>query len=73
MAAGAIGAPGSRNFLVLRLTTGGGLDPGFGGGGVGWEQLNVNSVASNDFARGVAIDSQGRIIVAGSTELGGER
>ena len=71
VAGGAIGAPGSRNFLVLRLTTSGGLDPGFGSGGTGWEQLNVNSVASNDFARGVAIDSQGRIVLAGSTQLGG--
>lgn len=71
VAGGAIGGPGSRNFLVLRLTTGGGLDPGFGGGGVGWEQLNVNSVGSNDLARGVAIDSQDRIVLAGSTQLGG--
>jgi uncharacterized delta-60 repeat protein len=70
VAAGAIGAPGSRNFLVLRLTAGGILDPGFGSGD-GWEQLNVNSVASNDFGNGVAIDSQGRVIVAGVTELGG--
>jgi uncharacterized delta-60 repeat protein len=68
VAAGAIGAPGSRNFLVLRVTTGGALDPGFGGGD-GWEQLNVNSVTSNDFAEGVAIDSRGRIILAGNTEL----
>jgi uncharacterized delta-60 repeat protein len=70
VAAGAIGAPGSRNFLVVRLTAGGILDPGFGGGD-GWEQLNVNSVASNDFGNGVAVDSQGRVIVAGVTELGG--
>ena len=69
VAAGAIGPPGSRNFLVLRVTTGGSLDPGFGGGD-GWEQLNVNSVASNDFAQGLAIDSQGRIIVAGNTDIG---
>lgn len=70
VAAGAIGPPGSRNFLVLRLTTGGTLDPGFGGGD-GWEQLNVNSVASNDVGHGVAVDSQGRVIVAGITELSG--
>lgn len=69
VAAGAIGAPGSRNFLVLRLTTGGALDPGFGGGD-GWEQTNINSVASNDFGEGVAIDSQGRVIVAGDTDIG---
>jgi uncharacterized delta-60 repeat protein len=70
VAAGAIGAPGSRNFLVVRMTTGGGLDPAFGGGD-GWEELNVNSVPSNDFARGVAVDSQGRIVLAGSTQLSG--
>jgi uncharacterized delta-60 repeat protein len=70
VAAGAIGSPGSRNFLVLRLTPGGALDPGFGGGD-GWEGLNINSVSSNDFARGVAIDSQGRIILGGNTELAG--
>jgi uncharacterized delta-60 repeat protein len=70
VAAGAIGAPGSRNFLVLRLTTAGGLDPGFGGGD-GWDQLNVNSVASNDVGHGVAVDSQGRVVIAGVTELGG--
>jgi uncharacterized delta-60 repeat protein len=69
VAAGAIGAPGSRNFLFLRLTTAGGLDPSFGGGD-GWDQLNVNSVASNDVGHGVAVDSQGRVIVAGVTELG---
>ncbi len=70
VAAGAIGPPGSRNFLVLRLTAAGVLDPGFGGGD-GWDQLNVNSVASNDVGHGVAIDSQGRVIVAGVTELAG--
>ena len=70
VAAGAIGGPGSRNFLVLRLTAGGGLDPSFGGGD-GWDELNVNSVPSNDFGRGVAVDSQGRVVVAGTTELSG--
>jgi uncharacterized delta-60 repeat protein len=69
VAAGAIGMPGSRNFLVLRLNAGGTLDPAFGGG-TGWAQLNVNSIASNDFAEGVAIDSQGRIILAGNTDIG---
>jgi uncharacterized delta-60 repeat protein len=68
VAAGAVGNAGSRNFLVVRLTNTGLADTSFGGGD-GFEGVNVNSVASNDFARGLTLDSQGRIILAGSTEL----
>ncbi len=70
VAAGSVGNAGSRNFLVVRLNNAGAADTGFGGGD-GFEDVNVNSVASNDFARGLALDSQGRIVLAGSTELAG--
>jgi uncharacterized delta-60 repeat protein len=70
VAAGSVGNAGMRNFLVLRLTTAGVLDTSFGGGD-GHEDLNVNSVASNDFARGIALDSIGRILVGGDTMLTG--
>lgn len=70
VAVGAIGAPGSRDFLLLRLTTTGTLDTSFAGG-TGFDSLNVNSVSSNDFARAVALDSTGRILVGGDTQLTG--
>jgi uncharacterized delta-60 repeat protein len=70
VAAGAVGNAGSRNFLVVQLTNTGLADTSFGGGD-GFEGVNVNSVASNDFARGLALDDQGRIVLAGSTQLAG--
>jgi uncharacterized delta-60 repeat protein len=59
----------ANNFLVARVTTAGALDLAFGGGD-GFEALDVNSVGGNsDQGTSVAIDSAGRIVVAGYTAL----
>ena len=59
----------ANNFLVARVTTAGALDLAFGGGD-GFETLDVNNAAGNsDQGTSVAIDSAGRIVVAGYTGL----
>jgi uncharacterized delta-60 repeat protein len=59
----------SNNFLVARFDTAGALDLSFGGGD-GYETLDVNNVGGNsDRGTSVAIDSAGRIAMAGYTAL----
>ena len=67
VATGPLGAA-TRNALTLRLTSQGTLDPGFSAPD-GFDSLNVNTVSSDDAARGVAIDSLGRIVIAGVTDI----
>ena len=69
--AGRAVAAGTRdnNFLVARFDTAGVLDLGFGGGD-GYEALDVNNAPGNsDNGTSVAIDSAGRIVMAGYTAL----
>jgi uncharacterized delta-60 repeat protein len=69
--AGQLVVAGTRanNFLVARVTTAGALDLTFGGGD-GFEALDVNNAGGNsDQGTSVAIDSAGRILVAGYTAL----
>ena len=67
VATGPLGAA-TRNALTLRLTSQGTLDPGFSAPD-GFDSLNVNTVSSDDASRGVAIDSLGRIVIAGVTDI----
>ena len=53
----------SYNFAIARYTTSGSLDVSFGTGGL----VTTDFSGSNDFANSVAIDANGRIIVAGSS------
>jgi uncharacterized delta-60 repeat protein len=57
------GAATGADMAVLRLTAAGDLDPAFGVGGV----RTIATGAGDDVARGMALDTRGRIVVAGST------
>lgn len=60
-------AEGDRDFAAARLTSAGVLDPSFGVGGRTLVTAVPNST-SLDIGRAVAVDSWGRIVVAGSTK-----
>jgi uncharacterized delta-60 repeat protein len=64
-----VDAPGGQ-ILVARLDRGGGLDPSFGGGD-GFTTSAFGG-ARSQFARGVAVDSDGRVLVAGEVADTGE-
>ena len=49
------------DFVVLRYNADGSLDPTFGEGGI----VVVDFGYTNDYATGVAVDSHGRVVVAG--------
>lgn len=57
------------DFAVARFTTSGAPDPGFGGGD-GMVNTDING-GSEDFSSGVVIQSDGKLIVSGSTGGGG--
>lgn len=67
VATGAAGGA-NENVIVARLSTSGALDSSFNGG-TGFTLMNVNSVTSQDWGKGVGVDPQGRILVAGSTSI----
>ena len=52
---------GKEDFLVARYTSAGVLDPSFGGDGL----VTTDFGSTDDIGRAVAIDSSGRIVVAG--------
>jgi uncharacterized delta-60 repeat protein len=55
----------TSDFAVARLTPDGGLDPSFGGGGLQRFNFNLGTAGGNG-AAALALDGQGRIVVAGS-------
>ncbi|MBN8481498.1 MAG: hypothetical protein J0L88_07920, partial [Xanthomonadales bacterium] len=61
---------GSNNVAVLRYTPAGALDAGFGVGGRVIVNASVNPVSDND-ARAIAVQADGRILVAGSASGSG--
>ena len=63
VAVGSIQGVKSSDFLVLRYTTAGKLDTSFDGDGITTTDFSNH----NDVANDVAIDSQGRIVVVGSS------
>ncbi len=67
--AGASTAPGTSDFAVGRLHNPGGvLDPSFGSGGRGFAGLGTGS---QETGRAVALQADGRILVAGSSTAAG--
>jgi uncharacterized delta-60 repeat protein len=68
--AGTVGrADYHSDFGMIRLEDGGALDMSFGNSGKQWVTFDqfAGDTASNDIAQDVAIDAQGRIVVAGGT------
>jgi uncharacterized delta-60 repeat protein len=59
----AAGFAGGANFAIARLNTNGALDPTFSGDG----KQTTNFSRSSDFANGVALQANGKIVAAGST------
>lgn len=53
------------DFLVLRYNDNGTLDNSFGSGGVATVDFDNGQYSGNDYAMDVAIDSNGKIVVAG--------
>jgi uncharacterized delta-60 repeat protein len=58
----------NSDFAVVRYLTDGSLDPTFGSGG---KVVTPFGASSDDYGYGVAIDSQGRVVVGGFTLNGG--
>jgi uncharacterized delta-60 repeat protein len=65
-AAGHITENGDSRMIVARLTTDGLLDPSFGVGGVA--SVNLVTAGTEETARGIAIQSDGSIVIAGTVE-----
>ena len=59
--------PNSR-FALARLTSGGSLDPTFGGDGT----VTTNLTPSYDWANGMALQPNGKIVVVGSVSAGSD-
>lgn len=67
-AAGHVTENGDSRMVVARLTTDGILDPTFGVGGVA--SVNLVTAGTAESARGIAIQSDGKIVIAGTVEAG---
>ena len=65
--AGEVTNGGNTDFALVRYTNFGVLDSGFGSGGI--VQTPIGS--GNDHGRGMVLQSDGRILVAGGAEIGG--
>ncbi len=57
---------GTEDIALARITTGGALDPTFGSGG----RVNTDFSGGDDFGTGVAIQPDGKILVAGAADMG---
>jgi uncharacterized delta-60 repeat protein len=69
VATGDLGNAGAANAFTLRLTNQGTLDTSFSAPD-GFDSLNVmNMTSSTDFSEGIALDSAGRIVIAGETRI----
>ena len=66
------GGPHSSNqdFLAIRLTPNGNLDPAFGSGGFTRTPIDSEGLPASDGARAVAFGADGSIILAGLTVVG---
>ncbi|WP_426753567.1 hypothetical protein [Myxococcus sp. Y35] len=65
-AAGFVTEGGDNRMVVARFTTDGNLDPSFGTGGIA--TLNVVTAQTEETARGVAVQSDGKVVIAGPIE-----
>jgi uncharacterized delta-60 repeat protein len=61
---------GTKDFAVARFNVDGSADATFGAAGLVTIDFNTTGVASTDDARAVAVDSLGRILVAGTATRG---
>jgi uncharacterized delta-60 repeat protein len=57
----------SLDFALARYTPGGALDPSFGAGGI----VTTNFLGADDYAYGLALLADGRIVVAGAATVAG--
>jgi len=64
--AGSSDANNDSNLVVVRYTTAGRLDPSFSGDGI-----VLTDLGGNDRAAAIAIQADGKIVVAGSSDAGG--
>ena len=67
--AGATSLAAGGDFAVLRLKPDGTLDPNFSPGGIEGNGIFVRNIGGGDSANALAIQSDGRILVAGATSL----
>ena len=65
-AAGFIDAGGDSRMIVARFTPDGVLDPSFGTGGVAG--VNLIAAGTGEVARGITLQSDGKIVIAGTVE-----
>jgi uncharacterized delta-60 repeat protein len=61
---------GRRNFMLARYSSDGTLDGTFGSGGVGTTRVAPGDNSDQVDTNGMTIDSAGRIVVAGSANMG---
>ncbi len=62
---------GSYDFGVARLNADGSLDPGFGAGGKSTFGFSDGDYSNGDQATAIAVQPDGKIVVAGSTQFAG--
>jgi uncharacterized delta-60 repeat protein len=67
LAAGSSSDGSGSDFVLARYLADGSLDPTFASGGM----VTTDFAASTDFAQGLAVESDGRIVVAGCSDAGG--
>ena len=65
-AAGHVTVNGDNAMVVVRLTTDGVIDPTFGVDGVA--AVNLVAAGTEESARGIAIQADGKIVIAGTVE-----
>ncbi|MCH8010394.1 MAG: VCBS repeat-containing protein [Candidatus Marinimicrobia bacterium] len=65
--AGRVGGGGSEDFVVFRYNSDGSLDTGFGTNGI----VTIDISGGGDFANSIVLQSDGKIVVGGSTGSGG--
>jgi uncharacterized delta-60 repeat protein len=66
VAAGYINEGGDNQMVVARFNADGNLDTTFGTGG--WTKVNVSAAKTEEMARGVVVQSDGKIVIAGVAE-----
>jgi uncharacterized delta-60 repeat protein len=68
-AAGFTTVNGDSRVVVARFTTAGALDVSFGNGGVA--TLNVQAAGTAETARGIVVQTDGKVVIAGTVEAPG--
>ncbi|HKI85197.1 MAG TPA: delta-60 repeat domain-containing protein [Thermoanaerobaculia bacterium] len=71
VAAGNSGTTDTGDFALARYSSNGTLDTSFGGGGTGLVLTDFSGSGSYDYANAVAIQSDGKIVAAGTSDASG--